>query len=55
MQLDVLYIHCLILNSKSENVALRCGFHYEGLARYGKEEYKRFAKTIEEFEKELIE
>lgn len=51
LELDVVYLHCLISNKKSENVAIRCKFNYEGIAKYdgrnGYDEYKRYSKTLE--------
>ncbi|CAD8068616.1 unnamed protein product [Paramecium sonneborni] len=52
--LDLLIIHCLIENIKSANVALRCGFTYEGISKLDKNEYKKFIKTIEQYQKENI-
>jgi RimJ/RimL family protein N-acetyltransferase len=37
LELDVVYIHCLIKNIKSENVAKRCNFNFEGIATFGQE------------------
>ncbi len=53
LELGLLIIHCLVTNVKSENVAIRCKFNYEGIAKYyarnSYKEFKRYIKTNESF------
>ncbi|CAD8154845.1 unnamed protein product [Paramecium pentaurelia] len=52
--LDLLIIHCQVENIKSANVALRCGFNYEGISNLDNTQYKKFIKTLEQYQKEII-
>jgi RimJ/RimL family protein N-acetyltransferase len=53
----VIFIHCLKTNTKSENVAKRCNFTLQGIAKYYNghkyEDYYRYSKTVEAFEIEI--